>query len=87
VVQKLPLRIEKDAVREDSSNFGAQNTIFYKWCYSWTRGGTENQSEYNISRKLLLRHLSQPYVKLELGSGNPEELTKFIHTCLLPWEQ
>jgi hypothetical protein len=52
------------------------------------RGGKENQSEYNISRTLLLRHLSQTYIKLELGLGNVEkELTKFIHTRLLPWEQ
>jgi hypothetical protein len=86
-VQKLPLRIEKDAVREDRSSFGAQRTIFCEWCYSWMRGGTENQAEYNISRKLLLRHLSQPHVKLELGTGNAEELTKFIHKRLLPWEQ
>jgi hypothetical protein len=87
-VQKLPLHIQKDAVlREDSSIFGAQCTIFCEWCYSWMRGGTENQSKYNISQKLLLQHLSQPYIKLELGSGNVEELSKFIHTHLLPWQR
>ena len=74
-------------MREDRSSFGAQRAIFCQWCYSWMRGGTENQAEYVISRKLLLRHLSQPHVKLELGSGNSKELPNFLHTRLIPWEQ